>query len=421
LTAGSAAPARTTRQRAALAGLAVAAVAIHLAAAWSVPVSPLRPDYQEYRALAANLRTAGELGYGSDWRERGVLATSPWRYLYDARRSVQRVPGYPAALALLQAGGASRMRVQQAAFALLDGGSTVCIGLLGGALFGPATGLWAAGLYALSPGAAYGLTKLSRVPLLTLFFGLLLLLLVRLDRDRRASRAVLAGGCAGLGAYFKVTSLVVAVVGALWLLRGPATDRRKARLVAGLLVITAALVVSPWIVRNSMVRGHAMGLEAMSGQHICNSLDSDEWLAVQPAAVRERLDPAGAPDGYRANRRLLALAAEHVAAEPLQAARSLIRNAALFWSPVPRVAWAGAGLRSIDVAAGLYYVLVFALFLGGLWRHRREPVAWLAVALLLVMTALHAVAGGWPRYRLAFEPLLLVFAAVPLARGRAQP
>jgi len=255
--------------------LAVVGLALRVAVVLTVPTQPTS-DSWSYFQRGANLLHHGRYE---------ALSGSP-----DASYP----PGYPLALA-------AAMAVAPAAGALtaarllscgLGSVSVLLIGLLGRRLFGPATGLVAAGLLALYPRHLLQAAVLYSEHLFLPLLLLLLLVLVRAWDEPVAWRlAALAGGVAGL---LTLVRPIGYLLGLLWLGR-VLRRRRRRRLVlaeAALLLVTQHVVLLPWAIRNEITLGKLSFLSSVGGIDLLignNPRATGGWMAWRPAL--EELEP----------------------------------------------------------------------------------------------------------------------------------
>jgi len=403
----------------AIAATLVATIGLRLGLAWALtgrhPFVPLYPDMAEYRWLAHNLVQHGHFGFGPDWRQNADLARSPWSYMYDNDGfSMFRPPGYPFLLSIMERVRLGDVRHEQALLALLEGVTALVMCTLASRLFGWRSTLIAAAFFLVNPGLSYALTKGGREPFLTIFWTAGFLSLTCLLRRPTWQWAVMAGVWFGLAGYFKETLTMAGGVAALFLAyRARHTpDHRAGFGLAGLMLAATAVPLAPWIIRNSIHLGRPVLSPSLTGLHLNNAVFAREWIKTQPSRTQAALDPRTATDPLEADRRLAAQVRLFARTDPARFSRTLLLNAVYFWLPFPQgVATVTGSLSPADLIALLYYVPCLSLAAWGLWKFRRRPESRLLIAVLLFMTAVHALSGGFPRYRFPFEPVLLVYAA----------
>jgi len=421
---------RSTRARGLLAAAIVAGLVLRLAFALGYWVGkPLTLDEEEYLTLA---RAIAE-GRGFTYEAPGS-AEPP-------RRHVGRAPLYPAFLAAIvkatgggrsAAGGAAGTEAvpagsrgapvpQQAitniriAQALVGALGVWLIGLLAARAAGSAAGLTAAWLSAVHPPLvwipAYLLSE-TLYSVLALASALLLTAAFERGAARRRAPVLAAGVVAGLATLTRPAMLVFLGLAAVVLL-----IRRQAAF-AALLVAGAALVVSPWTVRNADVHGRFVlvasegGVTFWVGNHplACGEgdmaanpaikRDSLAFEARHPDLTSEELEPLYYRDALR-----------YIARHPMEWLWLMARKA--FYTVVPLGPSYRLHSSRYFLASLLSYGLVLPFAVAGFLRLRRLPsrpsALWL-MALSAVVVAL--VFFPQERFRIpVIDPTLIVAAA----------
>lgn len=183
----------------------------------------------------------------------GILAE---HFLEGKYRSIQRGPVYPAFLALLYRlfgrGHLWPIRVAQGA---LDAGTGVVVGVLAGWMFGPWSALFGGLLYALYPLAIWNIAFVNKEPLFTFLTALFTLSLIYSLRNPSLLRFVLCGLAFGVATLCKPVLQffpVMLLVGMLYAFRGRWQIAVKG---TGAIVLSAALVIAPWTLRNYKMSG----------------------------------------------------------------------------------------------------------------------------------------------------------------------
>jgi 4-amino-4-deoxy-L-arabinose transferase-like glycosyltransferase len=420
----TAAPRAPTRDRSArrfAAGLAlVAVVALAVRLTYTLTVSadlPTIGDAETYHLLARHLAD-GE-GYIRP-REPVPVPTAEFP------------PLFPAILAVATSAGADSILAQKALTSVLGVATVVLVGLLGRRVAGATTGLVAAGLAAAYPmlfqvdGAL--MAESLYAPLLT---GVLLATYTAADRPG-PWRWALAGLLTGLAALTRAEALLLVpllLVPEGLRRAGPdARDRLVAVAAAG---AAAALVVTPWVVRNHLRFDRFIPVSNNSGTLLaganCDPVYGGEWkgqwrLECVTAVGTVGTDEAAAFDRYReAGFRYLR---DHAREVPGVVAVRVLRTFGLY-TPDQQIAWETfEGRDRTWQTAGHRFFLVLVPFAAGgagVLRHRRRPL-WPLLAPFVLVVAMTAVSYGNQRFRIAAEPALLVLAAtgaVALARTLA--
>ncbi|HUW12697.1 MAG TPA: glycosyltransferase family 39 protein [Anaerolineae bacterium] len=254
------------RQRFRLALLAFClSFALRLAwAAWS-QVTPVS-DFRGYDLLAVH------------WLDTGVLG-APGHYAY-------RTPGYPAFLALIYTAFGHSWKAVALVQAFLGGLTSALTAVLATYVLSSRGSLLAGLLHALSPTALAYIPVLAseNVAVFLLMAGLLLVAVARRASGRGANGAGLASGLL-LGLVLLVRPAAVFFAPAwVFLLAYAPTRRRLLLLPAALTVAAAALVISPWLVRNHRLGLGPMTLSTAGGVNLAMGNND---LAVTGGYIRE--------------------------------------------------------------------------------------------------------------------------------------
>ncbi|MSQ83052.1 MAG: hypothetical protein EXR77_09080 [Myxococcales bacterium] len=404
-------------------GAVVATLAVRLLCAFALPAEPLNPDFAEYSALASQMHEHGEFGFGDNWVADPHLRVSFQAFAYEAHQARFRTPGFPALLVGVRALGfeaqGGGIRMVQVVLALCDALVALLLVRLACLVWDQRVAIVAVAAWVANPGANYLMTKVGREELLTvgvvasvaLTYFLATQLPVPSLRNQR-SAAVALGAISGLTAYCKETALPVLAACLLWLAwhawqagqRIPWTNLTLA-------ATSAAVVIAPWIVRNSLITGHFTGLSTMGPVAAYLGLMPRHFNGVDAATVL-RLAPTAASSPSDAALRVQALLSAQWQDQPVEMLGEALKNMGWFWSPVTR--WQSGPLSAAHWAVALAYCVLYALAARGMWLNRHKPFTQLSVSLLLCATAMHAVALSVPRYRFPFEPLLMPLAAAGL-------
>lgn len=229
----------------------------------------------------------------------------------------------------------------------------------------------------------------------------------------------------GLGLFGGVLMLTRSVVAAYppFLVAAALLARRSWKAAPVWLLLFAGWAVAPtlWGLRNVRVHDQFIPLATNGGWTMWEGFTLDrEEVRRRPYEMRDEVARLGLTDEgdfYRVGRHFSEKLKAFARAEPLAALRIVLGKAALYWRPwvydpypVP-ARW----------AAGVYFTALFILAGVGAWSLRAEP-GWLPVwALILNLSALHAVVFTSLRYRTPLEPFLVCLAAQGLCvlkRGR---
>lgn len=262
---------------------------------------------------------------------------------------------------------------------------------------------------ALDPLLVYFSPQLQSEPL---FLALAALFFLALDAAGPEPRKVDAFGLGLLGGVLTLTRSVVAVY-PVFLVAAVLWARRSLKGAAVWLLLFAGWGVAPafWGARNLKVHGQFIPLATNGGWTMWEGFTVDrEEVRRRPYEMREEVTRLGLSDEgdfFRVGRHFSDKLKAFARANPAEAARIVVGKALLYWRPwvydpypVP-VRW----------AAGVYFTLLFSLAGVGAWTLRGEP-GWAPVwALILNLSALHAVMFTSLRYRTPLEPFLVCLAA----------
>ena len=399
-----------------IAAITLAGLALRLYAAWcwnqTQPDGParLQGDEPGYDRLARAILA----GHGVDWPG--------------------RVPLYPLWLAAVYAASGGSYRAVPIAQAFLGATAIPLAYLLARRVFGHVAGLLTALGVALSCQLVLEVRPLMSEVLFTPLVLLAMLLLWDATRQPAGRRVALAGAVVGASALVRPTLLFFPLVVPL-AFAGRESGRRAVR--HGLVyVLAAALVVTPWIVRNC-VRYHAVLPLALSNALLWQG--SPEYYHL----VRDRgysymqvwtdvlyapgsVDPD--PSSLEGERYWNARAVRSIAAEPLLYLRYAAEKFVTFWVGDPEADWGGSHVFDFHALVLAFGVRWAALFMPGLLL----PVVALAAmlllrrrwrellpihALLVYCTLVHAATHAEARLSEPLQPFLLLLVAGALVQA----
>jgi hypothetical protein len=393
--------------------------------------------------------------------------------------SVFRTPGYPLLLAgmFLVVGDDPPVLCARAMSALLGTLAVAAIYWLGRRLFDRPTGLFAAALAAVYPGAiAMSVVVLSEAPFCPLMVAQLAAIFCAWQATEHGSAtgerrwsavgwAALAGCLGGLATLMRPGWLLFTPLALItrWGIVGwrrrrgtaraedglgrdsvcsriretsgpnlPQPGLSRSRLRAGahcglalVALTTLAVTLAPWWIRNYFVIGHFVPTTLQVGASLRDGLHPDadgssNMVFMAAAEQAERAHPSlpGEPLEYRLDRRLRQEAIDWAVAHPTRVIELAAIKFARTWNVWPNdPRQAGWALRIITAVT---YLPALMLALVGIWRTRDRlwPVAlcWLPA---LYVALLHVVFVGSVRYREPAMLGLLVVAAAGLRGGRS--
>ena len=400
-----------------IAGWAIVAVAARLAVSWASAESGVFADMAQYHERAVHLATTGSL-------------------YPDALRG----PGYPALLALVYAVTGVSFWWARVAHALMGGALVVVTGSVARRA-GAGDRAWvAAAVVALYPGLVLSSVYLMPEGLYTLLAMLALLLV----RHRSLAFALAAGVVAGLAILTRsvgMTLVVAGVAAAAWAVATGASTARSAGTRVAIFVGACLLVVAPWLAFTTRVAGGPV-LDTTSGMNVLlgNHPAATGRLNMADDAPLRQLHVVGAASEADANARALRAGVAWAMAHPGASVRLAgakvgyllgLEGREHAW--VYSVGYFGAR-RSLTVTVwgallmASFPLLVVAAALGlararGAPGHARargglEPVQVALGAFVVATIALHVASFGESRFHLPLVPVLAAAAslgAMPLA------
>jgi 4-amino-4-deoxy-L-arabinose transferase-like glycosyltransferase len=382
-------------------------------------------DEQHYRELATSLSS----GRGFSWSNGALTSIRP--------------PLYPAMIALVwKVTGSESLQAIRAVQIVLSLITAAAVYALGRRAFNPAVGRVAAAIFWLYPAFVLFDFLVLTETLYTLWLVLFVLLAIILVQSGSGHRltALLCGLVLGLSCLTRSVLWPLPLVICPMLLTMPDGTWARRLVLTALFLAGFTTVIAPWAIRNTRVQGVLTIVDTMGGINLRMgnyeyTPDDRMWDAVALTGPRSwvyefGVETAGRPatEGEKdkwAQRKAIAYIATH----PATTARRAAIKFADFWG-LEREFVAGVQqgffhppqwftiLATVAILGG--YVLVAVIGAGGAWL--AEPADWrVRVWLLLPIVAImlaHSLVFGHSRYHVPLIPLLGVFAAALLVRGR---
>ncbi len=392
------------------------------------------------RVGAISVNGPGAVSFGD---ERDYLATASHlcrEHEYPDRGTLPffRAPALPFFIAATTLCQPERVVVVKVALAACDSGTALVLGEIAWLLFassGAAT--VSALLAALNPFFILGVGDVRTEPLFMFFLTLGTWGFLKALGDGNTRSALLGGGAFALAALTRPAGLVAIAFAGCTLLfaRGIGKPRWAS---AGTLVLGAAVVLLPWIVRNAM-RYHelifvndAAGFSFWRGSHpemdrIMRIQDAADYrraaLAFEteltPAVARAIATPGRSP--RERSRAWLYEGLANIDRDPAEAVGFACRKAWRFWRP-----WLDPreyGRAAVAGSAGLNILLytLAALGLVGHWKRDRFVTIWVLGYFLVIWLA-HIPHQVVMRFRIPFtDPLMIAFASAALIHVTKRP
>lgn len=385
---------------------AVAATAL-TARVWAASaVDGLRhPQLSEYDAIAQRLLA----GLGFSYEHLDIVY-----YSFNAP-----LPAWLSAASYWLVGSLAAAMVLQ-----IIAGATLAVvtSVIAGRLFGGWIAPLAAGiLVALHPGlVVYSAAKMHSLTWDSLFFTMAVLQLFRLAERPAVGRAVVCGALVGIGAYSRATIVVVLPIGALWLfVVTPSASRRTAAISAIVALLSAAAVIAPWSIRNSLLHHRFVFMLTTDSEVFWRGnnpyatgssyVDADH-LVLDALPAEEVRDLHRQPNEIAQAEWFRTRAMAFVRTQPAAFARLTLRKFFYFWWFSPQIGvnyprrWAQLYM--------VYYVFVLCMAAVGVRKTvqaggRRMRMLALMGAFMLAISALQSLYYVEGRHRWAVEPLLL--------------
>ncbi len=388
-----------------VAGLAIAS---RLALVLWLPMEPLAEiamsgdgDTRYYVRLAQHLASSGEYAEG--------------------HLRAYRPPGYPVFLSgLLRLGAGSRtIQVVQNLLYVL---AVLMLSTLASRRWGWLVGTLAAGLALASP----IWLLLPQTALSETLFVILVAIGISIALTGTAppafGLALVAGMVFGVAALVREMGLLLggvlgAVVGG-WAWRVGMRARGVA--LGTTVLLGTVLAILPWTIRNYSVFGHVVPISTNGpiNLYIGNNPEATgvyHWRLPPPAqAVWNRRDEVRSNELFT-SRLAGREAISYIRVNPWRAVSLVPRRVWALWGP-PVTLYAGldVGALARSGAAAVWFTCL-GLGMFGLWRMRREPLAWFVVGSCFTATVVHATTFGDARFRAAHEYMLMLPAGLVVA------
>ena len=285
------------------------------------------------------------------------------------------------------------------------------LGLAGRRAFGEAAGLLAAGTAAFYPELVWYAAHFWAETVFTVLLWWAIERLLAADGAPSAEAAAVSGLLWGLAILTRETVLYFVPIAALWLAWRRAGGVRR----AAWLLVTAALVVLPWTLRNWLV---FEAFVPVSTAGALNLWQGNTRLSRQEVYEEYWAVPGKIDKYWHAQRRAVEAIVER---QPLWILEKLRDEMPAFWAAhgqpivhLERGAYGTVARSRALVAVAvvlLPYLAVLVLFVAGVARLPPGRAPALLLAFLAFYVLLHVVAHGYPRYRLPAMPAVFLVAA----------
>jgi hypothetical protein len=361
------------------------------------------PDQVEYLSLARSIHDGATMALADPRFDQPVLA--------------QRMPGYPALLALFS-GDLRSIRIAQAG---LDGITILAAIALARRWLAPRWSLGVGVCVALDPFLIFFTSLVLTETLFTTLLTAGVALLVRgappVDRSALWKKHLLwwlGLSLLLLGIYVRPSAFVLPAALAFvsgWV--SMPTHPRRFPIVMMTIALTL-LVLLPWAIRNQRLLGSMVWTTTNGGVTLYDGLHPGADGSSNQAFV-ERHPAARAMNELDRDHYFRTLARQWAADHPLRTLRLGVDKFARTWSPVPLSPQFGSS--HAHVIAGLVFagpMLLLAVL--GLFVSTLPPRArWMLITAAVVVSAMHVISVGSLRYRVPLHPQLIVLAIGCLA------
>jgi 4-amino-4-deoxy-L-arabinose transferase-like glycosyltransferase len=362
-------------------------------------------DEDEYDSYALNMAQG-----------RGYRGPSP-AYSDRDHLTSWRMPGTSLLFAAIYSIAGHRPLLAALANTALSGATAVTLVFIAERIYGYAVGLITGFVYALWPHAVYLSTMLSSEPLYVFLLMLFVLQVFRLATSVNATNIVLAGLLLGGALYVRPHVFILPFV-VLWIVVAFWPNLKLVSAVSMLLVVAAVMFI-PWIVRNAYVQGAFVPFTTQGGEALL--LGANRIVATEPKYYGFALGDARLIPEYKhefdglnevqRSARALELYKEWMLNNPDKWWYLLHSKFRRFWTPFlqqPSLANRLIMLFSWGPVL-LAFVAPFGHSFLRFLSHRDPRIIVHFVVLSTLLNSL--IFSALPRYRFPIEGLCIVFAA----------
>lgn len=371
-----------------------------------------------------------------DWHDyipMNLVLRHGYRFFPETTETMLRTPGFVLVVAGIFSVFGHSVAAVKAFNVLFSFVTAVAIFVLGRQIVGSKrAGFIAAAIALFYPGALVADSRGGPESLLTLGIVLFVLFLYRALKTDRFKDYAIAGCALGMVLVIKSTAALFPFLLFLYLASFPINRSRllNATKKVGVLSLTAALVLSPWIVRNYLLSGHLVPTMTVSGMAMFqNSYIVSHWntgkehyvlldeSAVEMNSIAQQMGlkfrPGYYPQFYNIEDEvkyyghLGDLVKAYYAEDPSRLLKAALFHARGFW-----IQGRTAKATTLNTLLVLPFVALslWGAYLG--WQRRLVimPLLLFAVAFF----AAHVFIAGIARYHIPLVPLLAILVAIPL-------
>jgi hypothetical protein len=248
-------------------------------------------------------------------------------------------------------------------------------------------------------------------------------------RKKQWVYVLIAGAIFGLATLVKTQTILLIPVIAFLALCDAWSFRSglHATVRAGLVLVIALAVVTPWGLRNLNVFGHFVlstngGTSLLAGNN--PSVVGDYLHDYSETDPLFKLVKFSVADQMNADKRARVLAVNWIKDNPGQFVGLMPKKLSRLWAPDGEAEWMyqdtpfykrhSIAFRAVRIFNQAFYVIVMILFSVAFWKlisKRAAPVTYLGIAIVLVYTLISIVFSGQSRYHFPAMPFVLAYAA----------
>ena len=273
------------------------------------------------------------------------------------------------------------------------------------------------------PFIIYSASKIHPLSIYSLLFALLVIVFIRLKESITPVRIVSTGIVVGLSVLFRVTSIIFASIGLVWLYLASAEGRRKKIAAIAAIFAIFIIMISPISIRNYLLFKRPLLLQTNKGESLWlgNMPDSTGSLFTEGMVLlQQKGGDQLSPEFYTMNEiekgeYLANLTAGYFKSDPMRFIGRIFKKMYYFWSfsPYQGSLYPGSWMRVYKAYyLSMLCLAVFAIICNFICRKKWGRVETLLIALFfLSLMAAHSLYYVEARHRWAVEPLMLAFSA----------
>lgn len=330
-------------------------------------------------------------------------------YSYGDEPTAFVVPLYPLFLAGIFGLFGENLLAVQLVQVLLSALTVVLVYLIARRLFDPSAGVIAALIAAAHPWLVFWSGYILTETLFVFLFTAAILAYAHLMKNSSLWKALASGVLFGLVALCRPVGLLVALVLiVVWPLLAPKSLRRWSAL--GVFLISMALVLSPWVIRNYLVFHRFIPVSAGAGDTL--------YLGNNPKAsilANEMSDPMFPPGMGRIDKShyVQKLALKYIVENPGRFVQLALQRLYYYWSPE---------FPTYSIKHKVFnYLGYLPLYLAALWglfslRQWREVLLFLVIFGVFTLVHMITIVDWDQRYRLPLQSFLAVLAGGGVAQ-----